>query len=102
MMREQAINGNPYAMYAWGKRLHEKATERCEGVGEYGRVLGVYTDTAPNVIDYALLNEAGKYLHRAAESAALFDNREFQDEARSALGTWQTSARIGKGTHFGR
>ncbi len=92
-MREQAMNGNPYAMYAWGKRLHEKATERCEGVGEYGRALGLYTDTAPSVIDYALLNEAGKYLLGAAESAARIDNREFLYKTRSALWSWQSSAR---------
>jgi hypothetical protein len=53
----------------------------------------MYTDTAYGVVDHALLNEAGKFLLRAAESAARIDNGEFLYEARSALGTWEMSAR---------
>ncbi len=43
-------------------------------------------------VTHALLNEAGKFLLQAAESAARIDNREFLYEARSALRNWQMSA----------
>ena len=93
VMSEQAMNGNPYAMYALGIRLHKKAKERCKGMGAFGDIVGLYT-TSPDVVDHSALNEAGKFLLFAAESAKHDGNKYFMERAYDGLLRWKTDAQV--------
>ncbi len=103
LLNEQAVNGDPYAMYAWGQRLLEMAKAKCKWTGMYGRTVGYFdaSATSPDVVNTEEFNKAGQFLLHAAESAKanadhgflrMSGGFEFERVTNQALRRWQMDA----------